>query len=437
MSHIQYLLARLVVAALTVIAVLVDSSASAQAVQPDTTPNQLSGTPDARRPLPVDPLVLTPVVWSVIADPVISVRGTDGRIHLAYELLFTNISTAPARLQSVEVVDPLRDNRVVGASRVVTSKDEDVTTQFRHFALEESTFTKADYSDRLQPAHSAVLYLDVTFDDLRDVPRQIKHRVTVSQTDAQNNPVLITGIGGLTEVSRREPIVLSPPLKGDRWVDTSGCCEIIFAHRYTLNPTNGTLGTSERFAIDFWQLDAQGRVVVGDIEELTNWHCYGAEVVAAAAGEVVQMVNDLPDQVLGEPVSGVTGETAPGNHVIIDMGGGRYALYAHLIPGSVAVAVGEVVARGQLLGRLGNSGNSDAPHLHFHVMDRASALDANGLPFVFDRMEFQGRTAGTRDDLGNVVESGGAVAINPAGSGPRRREMPLTLDVVGFKNGSE
>ena len=253
MSHIQYLLARLVVAALIVIAVLADSSASAQAVQPDTTQHQFSGTPDARRPLPVDPLVLTPVVWSVIADPVIPVRGTDGRIHLAYELLFTNISTAPARLQSVEVVDPLRDNRVVGASRVVTVQGrgrDDAVQALR--PRSRATFTQADYSDRLQPAHSAVLYLDVTFDDLRDVPHQIKHRVTVSQTDAQNNPVLITGIGGLTEVSRREPIVLSPPLTGDRWVDASGCCEIIFAaplHAHCRS--TGRSGPAERFAIDF------------------------------------------------------------------------------------------------------------------------------------------------------------------------------------------
>ena len=177
------------------------------------------------------------------------------------------------------------------------------------------------------------------------------------------------GHGTLTEVSRREPIVLSPPLTGDRWVDTSGCCEIIFAHRYTLNPTNGTLGTSERFAIDFWQLDAQGRVVVGDIKELTNWHCYGAEVVAAAAGEVVQVVNDLPDQVLGEPVSGVTGETAPGNHVIIEVSSGAFVALCHLQHGSARVSLGQSVAVGDGLGRCGNSGNSTEPHVHVQAMD--------------------------------------------------------------------
>src|SRR3954471_17488062 len=168
MAEIQYLRTCLVAAALIVTTGLADSSASAQPVHPETAERQFSATTGDRPPLPVDPLVLTPVVWSVIADPVIPVSGTDGRIHLAYELLFTHISTTPARLQSIEVVDPWRDNRVVGASRVVTTEDEDVTTQFRHFALGQATFTKADYSDVLQPANSAILYLDVTFDDVRD-----------------------------------------------------------------------------------------------------------------------------------------------------------------------------------------------------------------------------------------------------------------------------
>ncbi len=433
MSHMQHLLARLVVAAAVVTAALAIPSASAQQVQRDTAPNQTSATPRARRHLPVDPLVLTPVTWSVIATPVYPVRGTDGRLHLAYEMLFTNLSTTPARLESIEVVDPTRNNQVVGTNRVVTIKDEDVTTQLRQLALAQPTLAGADFSAWLQPARSAYLYLDVTFDDLRDIPRQIKHRVTVAQTDAQGSEVLITGVGGLTRVVRTEPVVLSPPLKGDRWVNGSGGGEIISPHRYTILPSNGTLRPPEHFAIDFIQLDAEGRAVVGDIKNLNNWHFYGAEVVAAAGGRVVQVVNDLPDQVPGELPTNITAGQAAGNLVIIDMGRGKYALYAHLIPGSAAVGVGEVVQTGQLLGRLGNSGNTDAPHLHFQVMDRASALDADGLPFVFDLMEFQGRIVGTLDELNNVVFAGGAPQIDASGSGRRRREMPLTKDVLGFK----
>ncbi|MDQ3652241.1 MAG: M23 family metallopeptidase [Acidobacteriota bacterium] len=432
MSQIQYFMLRLLVTALIVTAGLTGSRVCAQ-TQRDETPDSRNGTFSDRRQLPVDPIVLTPVAWSVIADPVVPVRGTDGRVHLAYVLLFTSLSTERARITSIEVVDPLRNNRVVGTSRVVTVEDDDVTTKFKLLALKQPTITKAGYSDWLRPARSAFLYLDVTFDDLRDVPRQIKHRVTVSQTDAQNKPVLITGIGGLTEVSRREAVVLSPPLKGDRWMNVNGCCEIIGPHRSAILPLNGTLRPAQQFAIDFMQLDAQGRLYTGDPKDLNNWHYYGTQVVAAAGGRVVKVVNDLPNQVPFETPLGITGETIAGNQVIIDMGEGRYALYAHMIPGSVVVSEGQLVERGQLLGRLGNSGNTDAPHLHFHVMDRPSALDANGLPFVFDRMEFQGRTVGTLNGVLGEIFDGGAAQINPAGGGRRRREMPLTLDVVGFK----
>ena len=71
-----------------------------------------------------------------------------------------------------------------------------------------------------------------------------------------------------------------------------------------------------------------------------------------------------------------------GNHVII--GAGRtYALYAHLAPGSVAVRRGQQVRAGQVIGRVGHSGNSTAPHLHFQLMDSADPLTARGIPCAF------------------------------------------------------
>jgi Peptidase family M23 len=379
------------------------------------------------------PLVITPVVWNVIAKPIHPVMGTDGRIHLAYEMLFTNISTSTVHLKTIEVVDPTQNNRVVGTDRVVTIKNEDVTTKFRLLALKAPMLDLADFSSRLRPGRSAILFLDVTFDDLRDMPRRIKHRVTVSQTDAQNNPVLITGVGDLTNISETEAVVLTPPLRGDRWVDASGCCAIISPHRYTILPTNGTLRPPEKYAIDFIQLDAQGRALVGDLKDLHNWPFYGADVLAAAAGKVVEVVDDLPDQVPGQLPSNITAADAAGNHVIVDIGHRRFILYAHLIPGSVGVSEGQFVAQGQFLGRLGNSGNTDAPHLHFQVMNRPSALDANGLPFVFRRMELRGRFAGTLDQLNTAAFSGGVLQIDPGGSGERKKEMPLTLDVLDFK----
>jgi murein DD-endopeptidase MepM/ murein hydrolase activator NlpD len=84
-----------------------------------------------------------------------------------------------------------------------------------------------------------------------------------------------------------------------------------------------------------------------------------------------------------------TADAASGNHIMVDAGSGHYIMYAHLVPGSPTVQVGDVVQRGFVLGNLGNSGNS-TPHLHFQVMDRPSSLGANGLPFVFDSMKRAG-----------------------------------------------
>jgi hypothetical protein len=80
----------------------------------------------------------------------------------------------------------------------------------------------------------------------------------------------------------------------------------------------------------------------------------------------------------------ITLETIGGNYVMEDIGGGRYAFYAHLIPGTIGVRVGDSVSAGERLAKLGNSGNSTEPHLHFHVCDGPSPLLCNGLPFEID-----------------------------------------------------
>ena len=107
---------------------------------------------------------------------------------------------------------------------------------------------------------------------------------------------------------------------------------------------------------------------------------------------VVKAVDGLPDQ---EPVGTVTGVTLAnlvGNSIVEDIGGGRYITYAHLKPGSIPawLHVGARLRAGDLIGRVGNSGNSSAPHLHFQVADSPEALDATGLPFVFASQLLEG-----------------------------------------------
>lgn len=74
-----------------------------------------------------------------------------------------------------------------------------------------------------------------------------------------------------------------------------------------------------------------------------------------------------------------------GNFIIIDLGDGQYAQYAHLQPGSVRVKAGDRVRKGTVVARVGNSGDARVPHLHFQVATGVDLLDGEGLPYLIDR----------------------------------------------------
>lgn len=92
------------------------------------------------------------------------------------------------------------------------------------------------------------------------------------------------------------------------------------------------------------------------------------------------------------------------------------AFDAHLTPGSAGAAVtaGQQVAAGDQVGALGNSGNSDAPHLHFHVMVGPNPLASNGLPYVFDPLTMVGRAASAAA-IDEAAGAGAALPLAPAG----------------------
>jgi murein DD-endopeptidase MepM/ murein hydrolase activator NlpD len=120
---------------------------------------------------------------------------------------------------------------------------------------------------------------------------------------------------------------------------------------------------------------------------------FGRPVLAPAAGTIVWARADLPDNRPGEVPSaefyrGIANReerlaAVAGNAVVIDHGDGEFSLLAHLERGSVRVRAGERVARGQVVGRVGNSGNSTAPHLHYHLMDGPLLFRGDGLPALF------------------------------------------------------
>jgi murein DD-endopeptidase MepM/ murein hydrolase activator NlpD len=114
-----------------------------------------------------------------------------------------------------------------------------------------------------------------------------------------------------------------------------------------------------------------------------NYSAYGSEVLAVADAVVAAIKDGIPENVPGPTSRAVpiTSETVGGNFVVLDLGG-QFAFYAHLQPGSLRVKSGDRVTRGQVIGLLGNSGNSTEPHLHFHVSTGVSPLGSEGLPYA-------------------------------------------------------
>jgi hypothetical protein len=372
--------------------------------------------------------VLSPLVVSVVAPPQ-PVRGADGRVHLAYELILVNQSPSFVTITAVEALDPGRDNAVVATLRgsglaalLRLNGGSSLCDCVKRIAEAPGT--------TLGPAHSGYLFMDVSFANGATVPRALTHRFSLRLRAASGTgaPRNLTFVGVPTAVGVRSAVVIAPPLTGSGWVVDNGCCAQITAHRGSTLSINGTIHVAERFAIDFVQLNAADGLYTGDKSKLASYAFFGARVYAVADGTVVGTQDGLPEQVPGKLPAGATIQTAGGNYIVQDIGHGRFAFYAHLQPGGLLVKKGDRVRRGQVIGLLGNSGNTDAPHLHFHVMDGPSPLLSNGLPYVFT--SFVGQGVVTSEDP--LFQGAPAPIDRGAMSGPHHDELPLNLEVVSF-----
>ena len=135
---------------------------------------------------------------------------------------------------------------------------------------------------------------------------------------------------------------------------------------------------SQRFAYDLLIMkDTSSHT--GDGKKLTDYHCYGLEIIAPADGQVVWSCDSLPDQEPGrmDPSNPV------GNGVVIDHGNGEFSLLAHFQPKSQRFKVGTRVKTGDVIGKCGNSGNTSEPHLHYHLQNGPDITKAEGLPAMF------------------------------------------------------
>lgn len=151
-----------------------------------------------------------------------------------------------------------------------------------------------------------------------------------------------------------------------------------------------------------------------------DYYTYGEPALAAGDGTVVHVRNDIPEFDIGAaPPADLLrrdGDVFAGNLVVLDHGAGEFSLTSHLLAGSVRVKPGDRVSAGDVLGRIGNSGYSGVPHIHFNLMDGGEWLKAKGLPSFFSQFE-RIRTGGPpqRIDWGNPVTSWFVRSIASAG----------------------
>ncbi|MGR0221328.1 M23 family metallopeptidase [Agromyces sp. ZXT2-6] len=213
-----------------------------------------------------------------------------------------------------------------------------------------------------------------------------------------------------------DPVVVDFPLRGEGWMAVTTP-----AHRV---PSHGTDLLGQRYAYDLLKVDGRrgvhfhpastlrGELLGGRTRECYAW---GAPIHAPFDAEVVAASDEMPEREWIHPAREIaravknavtfSPEKIPqilGNHVVLRALAGAarraggdtwpgdvFAGFAHLVPGSVAVAAGQQVASGDILGRVGHTGNSTAPHLHFQLMDSADLMTAKAIPCAFRTYEVQ------------------------------------------------
>jgi hypothetical protein len=360
---------------------------------------------------------VTPLLMTV-EDPPVPFRGSDGRIHLVYELALTNFSSDTTRIRAVQVRTP--GGRVLQTLRPKALGGPRGRLQ---------PAGRRDGSASMAASTESLLFVHLRQARGANVPRTLEHRVTAA-FDAAGGAVLAE-TGGRVSVNRRRVVRFGPPLRGSGYLSADSCCDASRHTRAAL-PVDGRVWLAQRYAVDWEQLDAQGRIYHGPKLGLNSYAIYGDPIYAVADGVVSSTIEGLPDQIPGTFPEKPALREVDGNSVVLNVGGGNYVLFAHMQPGSVRVNAGQRVRRGDVLGLVGNSGNSVAPHLHLHVTAGPSAIGSNGLPYAIDSYALTGATAGT--EAFDEAEANGTVLPVTPFSPPRqvRNALPLDQLVVDF-----
>ena len=328
-----------------------------------------------------------------------------GRFYLLYELHLANYGPFPLSLNRIEVLDA----DAPAAQPIASFEAESLQAVLQPLGGRQIS----DRTQRLAlpDGHCAIAYMSITFERGSPVPTRLMHRVSTADSAVE---------GALIGSHHTKLRVLRPPLEGANWLAEDGPSnDENNHHRRGVVILNGTPVNSRRYAID-WKKTVGGASFSGDAKDVHSYHSYGQSVLAVADGHVVAARDGLPENIPGHgasfhPAVPITLETVAGNTITLDLGEGEFAYYLHLLPGSVRVKPGDRVRRGQVLARVGASGDAREPHLHFEVTTSPQLLAGEGVPYLISRYRSQ-----IDGDLGL-----------------RTNELPLDHSLVTFGEGSD
>ncbi|MFE1378647.1 M23 family metallopeptidase [Streptomyces sp. NPDC058740] len=364
----------------------------------------------ATTPTPTPGPRFTPLTAAVMTEPA-PFRATDGRTHLSYELLTTNAlpSSARVRLDRVEVQDA-RTHRVVGSLSGQELADAANPVGDPLPGADGYTPAPPGRTPTVIPGSQQwVVWLDLTLDHGQRVPKVLEHHLSGAVlTTSGSSPFEETV--RITPTDRTAPLDLDPPVRPGTWYSSESCCGNTH-HRRGLAPIDGGFYVPQRFAIDWYKVGERGQTWEGDPARLTSY------------------LDNTPP--VTPPVPPI--EQTVGNHVTVEVAPGRYLLYAHLEPGSLRVREGDHVEPGRILGRIGNSGNSTTPHLHFQVMTTPEFFPTDSPPFTFREFRVAGQVEPRIWDDNLGLQPTGVLPVIPSPyDGPHRARYPLDREVLEF-----
>ena len=348
---------------------------------------------------------------------------SNGEVHLVYELHVTNFEASSLTLNRVEVLAQGSSSALLASYRETELPD-----------LLARPGTPSTLVDKrvIDGGMRVVVYLWLTVKAGSPVPTSLRHRLFFTVTSSAGKDEEEVMDGAEVVVRKELPLVVAAPLRGGIWIAGNGPSKAGH-HRRMLLALNGRVTISQRFAYDFLKLGEDGKAVQGDSSKNENWLGYGSEVLAVADGIISEAQDDIPENTPLTPKRAIpipSNKAVGGNYVILDLGKGNFAFYAHMQPKSIRVKVGDRVRRGKVLGLLGNSGNSDAPHLHFQISNAQSLSEGEGLPFVLESFDVLGQEE-LLPALG-LEPSEGRWKPQPGAIPRRQKEMPLDNAVIRF-----